>query len=113
MTLTPRVFIGSNPSKGKVIPVLNVIKPYGIKAYGEFRYCPTILDLGTRRCVVSYMPLLLYPRDTHWIGGWVGPRAGLDTMEKRKNPCPCQESNPGCPACSLVAIPTELSQLLF
>jgi hypothetical protein len=22
--------------------------------------------------------------DTHWIGGWVGPRAGLDDMEKRK-----------------------------
>jgi hypothetical protein len=21
---------------------------------------------------------------THWIGGWVGPRAGLDTVEKRK-----------------------------
>jgi hypothetical protein len=22
--------------------------------------------------------------DTHWIRGWVGPRAGLDDMEKRK-----------------------------
>jgi hypothetical protein len=22
--------------------------------------------------------------DTHWIGGWVDPRAGLDDMEKRK-----------------------------
>jgi hypothetical protein len=21
---------------------------------------------------------------THWIGGWVGPRAGLDAAEKRK-----------------------------
>jgi hypothetical protein len=21
---------------------------------------------------------------THWIGGWVGPRAGLDAVEKRK-----------------------------
>jgi hypothetical protein len=21
---------------------------------------------------------------THWIGGWVGPRAGLDDMDKRK-----------------------------
>jgi hypothetical protein len=21
---------------------------------------------------------------THWIGGWVGPRAGLDGLEKRK-----------------------------
>jgi hypothetical protein len=22
--------------------------------------------------------------DTHWIGAWVGPRAGLDDVEKRK-----------------------------
>jgi hypothetical protein len=22
--------------------------------------------------------------DAHWIGGWVGPRAGLDDVEKRK-----------------------------
>jgi len=21
---------------------------------------------------------------THWIGGWISPRAGLDTMAKRK-----------------------------
>jgi hypothetical protein len=21
---------------------------------------------------------------THWVGGWVGPRAGLDDEEKRK-----------------------------
>jgi hypothetical protein len=24
--------------------------------------------------------------DTHWIGGWVDPRAGLDAVMKRKNP---------------------------
>jgi hypothetical protein len=23
---------------------------------------------------------------THWIGGWVGPRASLDAVVKRKNP---------------------------
>jgi hypothetical protein len=23
-------------------------------------------------------------RSTHWIGGWVDPRAGLDDVEKRK-----------------------------
>jgi hypothetical protein len=51
--------------------------------------------------------------DTHWIGGWVGPRAGLDTVSKRKIPSPHWESNPDHPACSLVAILTELSQLLL
>jgi hypothetical protein len=38
--------------------------------------------------VVSFTPLPLYPEErtpgTHWIGGWVGPRAGLDDMEKGK-----------------------------
>jgi len=24
---------------------------------------------------------------THWIGDWVGPRAGLDVVAKGKNPC--------------------------
>jgi hypothetical protein len=36
---------------------------------------------------------------THWIGGWVGLRAGLNVVTKRKILL-CQESNPGLPACS-------------
>jgi len=45
------------------------------------------------------MPWLLYPREitpsTHWIGGWVGPRAVLDAVVKRKIPSPSpQESDP-------------------
>jgi hypothetical protein len=30
-------------------------------------------------------------------GGWVGPRAGLDTEAKGKILCPCRESNPDRP----------------
>jgi hypothetical protein len=45
---------------------------------------------------------------THWIWGLVGPRAGMDSMEKKKISCPFQESIPGRPAYSLVAIPAEL-----
>jgi hypothetical protein len=26
----------------------------------------------------------LFSPGTHWIAGWVGPRAGLDDVEKRK-----------------------------
>jgi hypothetical protein len=35
--------------------------------------------------------------DTHWIGGWVGPRVGLDAVGKRKI-LHCWEANPGRPA---------------
>jgi hypothetical protein len=37
------------------------------------------------------------PLGTHFIGGWVGTRAGLDAVEKSKITFPCQESNPGHP----------------
>jgi hypothetical protein len=30
----------------------------------------------------------------HWIEGWVGLRAGLDPVSKRKIPSPRRESNP-------------------
>jgi len=31
---------------------------------------------------------------TRRIGGWVGPRAGLEAVVKRKIPSPCRDSNP-------------------
>jgi hypothetical protein len=31
----------------------------------------------------------------HWTGGWVGPRAGLDVLEKTEVSRPCPDSNPG------------------
>jgi hypothetical protein len=34
---------------------------------------------------------------TNGIGSWVGPRAGLNAVEKRKHSCPCRVSNPGRP----------------
>jgi hypothetical protein len=45
-----------------------------------------------------HAPAVITPRErapgTHWIGGWVGLRAGLDTVVKRKIPSPRRESNP-------------------
>jgi hypothetical protein len=35
---------------------------------------------------------------THWIGGWVGPRAGLNAGARRKILCPCRRLNPERPA---------------
>jgi hypothetical protein len=44
-----------------------------------------------------HAPATLPPRkrapSTHWIGGWVGPRTGLDKVPKRKIPRPHQELN--------------------
>jgi hypothetical protein len=45
-----------------------------------------------------HAPAALYPRGkdpgTHCTGGWVGPRAGLDTEDTGKILCPRRGSNP-------------------
>jgi hypothetical protein len=40
---------------------------------------------------------------THWIGDWVGLRAVLDVVVKRKIPSLCRESNPRTPIVQPVA----------
>jgi hypothetical protein len=68
-----------------------------MKMHGEWRYSSNILDLGTRwRWVVSlcrcHVTLGKQAPSTHWIGGWLGPRAGLDAA-RNWTPIP-QPSNP-------------------
>jgi hypothetical protein len=65
---------------------------------GNRNIAPRILNLGTR---------------WSWVGGLVGPKAGLDAVAKRKVPCPWQESNSGSPDRSLINIPTELSWIRY
>jgi hypothetical protein len=48
---------------------------------------------------------------SHWTGGWLVFRAGLDVTARRKNPSPCCESNPGSPSHNLVTILAELLKL--
>jgi hypothetical protein len=43
-----------------------------------------------------YNPMVRAP-GIHYIGGWVGPRAGVDAVMKRKVPSPRRESNPPNP----------------
>jgi hypothetical protein len=50
----------------------------------------------------SYTPGERTP-GTHWTGGWVGPRAGLDTVSKRKIPSSRRESNTDHPIFQPVA----------
>jgi hypothetical protein len=55
-----------------------------------------------------HAPAALPPRErdpgTHWIGGWVGPRAVLDTVVTREIPSPRRESNPRTPIVQPVAL---------
>jgi hypothetical protein len=59
-------------------------------------------DLGTIRVSGQrHAPSVLYPLErtpgTHCTGGWVGPRAGLDTEARGKILCLCRASNLGRP----------------
>jgi hypothetical protein len=89
--------------KVKVKLSLCLTKHHTMKAYwGSGRIGPHILNLGTRwRWMVSFTPWPLYHRErapgTHWIGGWVWPRAVLDAVVKRKIPSPRREPNPRAP----------------
>jgi len=48
--------------------------------------------------MVSYTPRPLYPlgksSGTHWIGGWVGPKTGLEAVTERKIPIPAENRIP-------------------
>jgi hypothetical protein len=85
--------------KGKVVPVLELsTTPW--RRIGEWRYSSThslTSALGGGEWSAS-RPDRFTPRErapvTHWIGSWVGPRAVLDAVVKRKIPSPRRESNP-------------------
>jgi hypothetical protein len=45
--------------------------------------------LGSSELVVSFMLYVLdriLPAKTHWIGGWVGPRASLGMVMRKSQP---------------------------
>jgi len=57
--------------------------------WGNEGIFPRIRNLGTSwKWVVGFTPRSIYPRKislgAHWIGRWMGPRAGLDAGGKRK-----------------------------
>jgi hypothetical protein len=80
--------------------------------YMKWRYSAKILNLGIRWSWVfsfTLLPLYLHgvPPAEHWIGGWVGRRAGLDCMEKRKSLALCRLSNLGHPSHILFNTPSS------
>jgi hypothetical protein len=102
--------------KIKVKLFLCLTKHNATKTYwrnGGIALC--ILNLGTTwRWVVSFMPRPLYPQGkSPWypldrrLGGSQSRSGGVDE-EKECHHDPCQKSNPGRPACSLVSTLSEL-----
>jgi hypothetical protein len=87
-------------------------------AWGSGYIDPHFLDLGISwRWVARFTPLALTlgerATDTHWIGGWIGPRAGLDDT-KQRNFLTLPELGtltPRSSGPSPIAIPTTLSRL--
>jgi hypothetical protein len=75
------------------------------KHMGEWRYISTVLDLETRKVLISFTSRRLYPRihrspllvpiEAEWAPEPVW------TLWRRDNFCPCRESNPGHPSPSL------------
>jgi len=90
----------SDKGKGKVALCFFNCAPRHEGVSGEWRYSSiysltSVLGGGERS---DLRPGHFTPKErapaTHWIGGWVSPRAGLDTVVKRKIPSPSRDSNP-------------------
>jgi hypothetical protein len=90
--------------EGKVVPLLPLTKHHAMKAYWGVEVCLhaflTPALYGGERS--ASRPGRLTPTerapDTHWRGGWVGPRDGLNAVVKRKIPYPAGTRTPNHPA---------------
>jgi hypothetical protein len=80
------------------LSLLFITEHHAIKAYwGSGGIFQCMLDIGTRRNGQLHISAA-NPRERapgiHCIGGWVGPRAGLDAVVRRKISSPYRNSNP-------------------
>jgi hypothetical protein len=94
--------------KGKVVPVLNLVPHHEDVLLVEVEVERHALTAELDGCEWSASRLGRFiPREgnpgTHRIGGWLGPRAFLDTVVKRKIPNSRRESNPRTPIVQPVA----------
>jgi hypothetical protein len=86
--------------------------PHHEGVLGSGGIAPRILDLGTRWRWSASRPSCFTPRErargTQWIGGWVGLKAGLDTVVKKKNPSLFKDSNPRSSSAILLSYPGSI-----
>jgi hypothetical protein len=71
---------------------------WGERRSSSYSFLTLALDgvSGQRHAMAALCPGERIP-GIHCTGGWVGPRAGLDTEARGKILCPCWVSNPDCP----------------
>jgi hypothetical protein len=58
------------------------------------------MEVSSQLHTLATLPTTETTSGTHRIGGWVGPKASLDSVEYRKISCPRQELYPRCPVYS-------------
>jgi hypothetical protein len=81
-------------TKAKAVPLHAIKALGGERRYSSYSFSTSALDggessaLGPGRALPSGRT-----HGTHWTGGWVGPRAGLDTEDRGKILCLCRGSN--------------------
>jgi len=51
------------------------------------------MEVSGQLHALAALPLGKEQLVSHWIGGWMGPRASLDMVAKRKNPFPAPAGN--------------------
>jgi hypothetical protein len=83
----------NNPYFGRTFRICALTEHHAVKVYwGSGFVAPRILELGINGGGQLHATAALLPRErapvTHWIGGRMGPRAGLDAVVKRKFPAP-------------------------
>jgi hypothetical protein len=78
---------------------------FGGEEYSSYLFTTSAQDGGewsaSRFC--RALPLGIGPPGSHWTGGWVYPRSGLDTEVRGKILCPCRGSNLDRPVVQFLA----------
>jgi hypothetical protein len=85
--------------KGKKPSRYTPWRRWGGEEYNSYSFLTSALDGGewsASRPGRAFTPGEWTP-GLHCTGGWVGPRAGLDTKARGKILCPCRGLNPGRP----------------
>jgi hypothetical protein len=89
------------PSNPEGRNISSLIKHYAVMTYCQSGgWLHTLITSALERSEWPASRPDCFTSGTHWIGGWVSPRPGLDVVVNRKKShhCPCQELNPGRPA---------------